>query len=131
MKLPPSLPPSLGPREWEAVDSTLFPNSLLPLIKFLLSSLIPGSSPSPTPSSSSDPFEYPHQPQLDRNELARQVVWACMVEEPRLFFRPLLNQFNKIYILISDKKNKSSNKEHLMVIIYTVTMVTTGNKQMI
>lgn len=69
-----------GAREYEAVDRTLFPHSLLPMIKFLIMSLIPSNSPSP---SAEDPFRDPRV-LLDKSALARQVVWACMVEDPRL-----------------------------------------------
>ena len=91
----------------EAVDPTLFPRTLLPLIKFLLASLHPSS-----PHGAKDPQEH-----LDRSELARQVVWACMVEDPRLFLRPLFNQFSMLHST-SSEKNKHSNIEHLMVNCY-------------
>lgn len=104
-----------GPREWEAVDCTLFPRSLLPLIKFLLMSLVPlPSTPTDAPNPSiSDPSENPHH--LNNSALARQVVWACMVEDPRLFFRPLFNRFNRLYMAVSDQKSKRSHVEYLMV----------------
>ena len=40
------------------------------------------------------------------SELAYQAVKQCMVEDPRLLFRPLLNGFNKLYQEISDKKSQ-------------------------
>ena len=106
----------LGAREFEAVDPTLFPHSLLPLIKFLLYSLVPRHSDA-TPTSKTTPSsDHTHSngsvDLLECSELARQVVWACMVEDPRLFFRPLLHKFNKIYML--GQENKRS-LESLMV----------------
>ena len=39
-----------------------------------------------------------------------------MVEDPRLFFRPLLNQFNKLYQLVSsDKKSRTHQVDLLLV----------------
>lgn len=107
--------PHAGAHEWEAVDTTLFPHSLLPLVKFLLSSLVrPFVNPSSS-SSQATPTEHSAGVQLEGSELARQVVWACMVDDPRLFFRPLLNRFNKLYMIVSDKKQKKSNIEFLIV----------------
>ena len=43
---------------------------------------------------------------LTESELAYQAIKRCMVEDPRLLFRPLLNRFSKLYQEISDKKNR-------------------------
>ena len=40
------------------------------------------------------------------SELAYQAIRECMVEDPRLLFRPLLNRFNKLYQDISDRNNQ-------------------------
>ena len=45
------------------------------------------------------------------SELARQAVWVCMVEDPRLFFTPLLNQFNQLHKTISSKKSKNADHQ--------------------
>ena len=51
------------------------------------------------------------------SELAAQAVWQCMVEDPRLLFRPLLNQFNKLYQDISDKKTATSQTKFLNTLV--------------
>ena len=117
-----------GSREWEAVDPTLFPCSLLPLIKFVIGSLVPSFHTSPPPSSSSSSAKNTSdstQQQLNKSELARQVVWACMIEDPRLFFRPLLNRFSKLYMSISSKKKKMEKRsmEHLLVCMFVVVFL--------
>ena len=102
---------------WEAVEPTLFPRSLFPLVRFVIMSL--SSKPAKRPPSHS-PLHHdsPLAPlrddpsSLDVSELARQVVWNCMVEDPRLFLRSLLNQFNK---LVMDTKCKSSQIDMLLV----------------
>lgn len=87
--------------KWEAVKTTLFPHSLLPLIRFLIASLI--STPS-----------HPHTlTQLDVSELARSVVWQCMLEDEYLFFQPLLDQFNKLYLFVKD--NSTTDIEKVLV----------------
>ena len=49
-------------------------------------------------------------------ELARQVVWQCMLEDEYLFFQPLLDQFNKLYSYIKeDSHTKSAEIDKLMV----------------
>ena len=45
------------------------------------------------------------------SELARQAVWVCMVEDPRLFFTPLLNQFNQLHKTIGSKKSKNADHQ--------------------
>ncbi len=85
--------------KWEAVKTTLFPNSLLPLIRFLISLLTTTSSQPTAPSQDT---------QLDMSELARGVVWQCMLEDEYLFFQPLLDQFNKLYIFIKEESSRSA-----------------------
>lgn len=113
--------PSPGNIEyWEAVEPTLFPRSLFPLVRFVIMSLSHKGAKHHSPcspqhhgpsSSSSAPSEDDHF-SLDVSELARQVVWTCMVEDPRLFLRTLLNQFNR---LVMDPKCKSSQMDTLLV----------------
>ena len=110
-------PPPTGNIEWEAAEPTLFPRSLLPLIRFVIMSLTPHYS-SPTssqPHTSTSSQEDEEYTCSDIVELARNIVWTCMVEDARLFFRPLLNQFNRLYKLITDKNCKSSQVDQLLV----------------
>ena len=103
---------------WEAVEPTLFPHSLFPLIRFVVMSL---SHKDKRHTSQSPQHHSPSQDDssLNISELARQVVWTCMVEDPRLFFRTLLNQFNK---LVMDPKCKSSQVDQLLVSIHVPGM---------
>lgn len=72
----------------------------------------PPTSQSPQHHSSSSLPEEAEPSPLNVTELARQVVWTCMVEDPQLFFRTLLNQFNK---LVTEPASKSSHVDQLLV----------------
>ena len=128
-----AIPPCVGNIEyWEAVEPTLFPHSLFPLTRFVVMSLSPPRHKRPgpplhpqgpggpfqqaTPLSSQENYD---SSSIGISELARQVVWDCMVEDPRLFFRTLLNQFNR---LAADPKCKSSHLDQLLVSAHKLCM---------
>ena len=58
------------------------------------------------------------------SELAYQAIKQCMIEDPRLLFRPLLNRFNRLYQDISDKKNRTPQSTFVKSLVGTSSQYT-------
>ena len=51
------------------------------------------------------------------SELAYEAIRQCMIEDPRLLFRPLLSRFNKLYQDTSDKNSRYRQAEFIKSLV--------------